>query len=630
MIRLPRLARVAREATPLDATAWHVVVLALLVLAPSQLWLHTSFWTLAPRELPQVLAVVAGYLAFALALHTATDRGRSVGVFTVIAAGVACFAAATAMLATRTDLPLSRGLYAGSSLLGIALAILPYFVARRRHLILGVLAFGVVSALVFGAQHRNDTSTHRRIRGTLYVSDIRYFRRLIPTPGLVRGGGIVSYGSEFLLVNGVGDFYRLRWNQKGDSLLSHPMGLHVPTGHDQMMADLPNPTSAPRLRAAGLIIDSLSNPMRVFVSHMYWDRDDHCITLRVSVTDLDSATLRGSAHGDWKTIYETKPCLKPEGSFEDIEAGGRLAWLPDRTLLLTVGDFGFDGLTSRPLSQLMDNDYGKILRLDLKGGREIYSIGHRNPQGLVVARDGRIWETEHGPQGGDEINLIVKGGNYGWPFATYGTQYGLDYWPLAPNSHDHGKYVEPAHVFVPSVGVSAMIEMSDRQFPRSAGDLYIVSLGGQATNRARVVGDRIIYVRSTSLDRRMRDVTEGSDGRILIWTDEGDVIVLSRADWELTGAEVYATCSSCHEPSEGTSQAAAPTLHGVLGRRVASVPGYQYSAGLKAVGGVWTIERLSSFLMHPAGFAPGTAMRPWGVTEERQRRAIVGYLADLK
>ena len=630
MITLPRLARDEPRASLLHEAAWHAVAITLLLLGPTQLWLRGSFWQLAPKDLPQVLAVAVGYLAFVFVLRIAVDRVRGIGLLAALAWGVACFAAAAVPLALRSDVPFSRGLFVASAVLGTGLALLPYFVTRHRGAVVSGLLVAILAVCVLGAQERHSANSHRRIRGALYVNDVSYFQGLVPKPGKNRGGGIVAYGKGFLLVDGLGGFYRLWWNPKGDSLQSRRLGITVPNARSQMLADFPDSNSVPRLRAADLIIDSLSSPMRVIVSHLYWNHDGRCITIRVSSTDLDSAVLAGSSHNTWRTLYETQPCVEPIGSFDDVEVGGRLAWMPDRSLLLSTGDLGFNGITSPALSQSLDNDYGKILQLDGKGGREIFSIGHRNPQGLVVARNGKIWETEHGPQGGDEINLVVKGGNYGWPYATYGTQYGLDYWPLAPNGRDHGKFTEPAHVFVPSVGVSSMIEMTDRQFPRSSGDLLVLSLGGQQMFRARIVGDRIIYVKPTVLDRRLRDATEGSDGRILMWTDEGDIIVLARAQWELTGNEVYATCASCHEPSMGATQSAAPTLHGIIGRRVASVPGYEYTGGLKAIGGVWTKERLTQFLAHPAAVAHGTLMAPWAVTDERQRTAIVNYLADLK
>ena len=630
MNSIPRLARDGSRASASGRGLWHIIALALLALAPVQLWLKRPVWSLETNQLPQVYAVAIGYLAFVLVLHLASDRPRGINIITALGWGIACFGAAALLVLVRSDLALSRGLYGLCATLGITLAILAYFAVQWRGAVMAVLACIIIGASVLGAQYQPAAVATQRFRGTLYNQQFTYFSNLAGKPGRVHGGGIVPYGKDFLLVNGDGEVFRLWWNQKGDSLQSRTLGLKAPIGHDQLVADLPDSNSVPRLRATDLIIDSLSSPMRLLVAHMYWNHEGRCIALRVSETALDTAAVRQSAIGNWHTLYETKPCLKATGTFDDLEAGGRMAWLPDHTLLLTTGDFGLDGLKSEPLSQQMDNDYGKILHFDATGGHEFYSIGHRNPQGLVVARDGRIWETEHGPQGGDEINLIVKGGNYGWPFVTYGTEYGLDTWPLSPDARDHGKFNEPAHVFVPSVGVSAIIELGDKQFPRYAGDLLALSLRGSTVYRARTRGDRIVYMKPIELDRHMRALAEGSDGRVLIWTDEGDILALSRGNWAFTGAEMYRSCRPCHDVAMGTKHSFAPSLRGVVGRRVASVPDYDYSGGLRNAGGEWTKARLDSFLAQPAAFAPGSPMRQWAVGNAEQRRVLIDYLAELK
>src|SRR5262249_55450968 len=140
---------------------------------------------------------------------------------------------------------------------------------------------------------------------------------------------------------------------------------------------------------------------------------------------------------DWHTVFESRPCLplavERGGSFAGEQIGGNLEALASGQLLLALGDHQFDGwYKTRELIQDPDADYGKTLLIDPQtGARTIFSVGHRNPEGLVVARDGRIWETEHGPQGGDELNLLVAGGNYGWPYRTFGTDYGSVDWPLS-------------------------------------------------------------------------------------------------------------------------------------------------------------------------------------------------------
>jgi cytochrome c2 len=251
-------------------------------------------------------------------------------------------------------------------------------------------------------------------------------------------------------------------------------------------------------------------------------------------------------------------------------------------------------------------------------------MGHRNTQGLTVAPDGRVWSTEHGPQGGDEVNRIVPGGNYGWPLATYGVQYGQDSWPLAAGKRDHGEFIEPALAFVPSIGISNLIAVSGTAFPAWTGDLLVSSLRDASLHRLRTRDDRILYDERIHIGPRIRDIKQGKDGRILLWTDAARILVLSRAAYGSPGERAYAACVGCHGAAlEGTPLG--PPLRGVVGKRVASDPSFTYSPALRQVGGNWTIERLHVFLKNPNGFAEGTSMNFPGVPDSIAFR-LIGYL----
>src|SRR5262249_46684398 len=152
----------------------------------------------------------------------------------------------------------------------------------------------------------------------------------------------------------------------------------------------------------------------------------------------DSSFLTGSRPGlSWQTVFESSPCVAVDipgqpPHFAGIQIGGRLALLSERELLVTLGDNELDGLNS-PISAPHDpkSSYGKTVLIDLQDfSSQNFSIGHRNPEGLYADRSGAIWETEHGPQGGDELNLLQRGSNYGWPLETYGVEYGTHTWPF--------------------------------------------------------------------------------------------------------------------------------------------------------------------------------------------------------
>lgn len=163
--------------------------------------------------------------------------------------------------------------------------------------------------------------------------------------------------------------------------------------------------------------------------------------MRVSSLETTAEALLADATApDWQVVHETRPCLplkERSFPFAGLQNGGRMALLDSRTLLLTVGDHEFDGkYAERVLPLETDNDYGKTLRISLDDGRvELFTIGHRNPQGLSVTADGEVWLTEHGPAGGDELNALVPGGNYGWPLHTYGVDYEEGSRPLQEPDH---------------------------------------------------------------------------------------------------------------------------------------------------------------------------------------------------
>ena len=146
--------------------------------------------------------------------------------------------------------------------------------------------------------------------------------------------------------------------------------------------------------------------------------------------------------------------------------------------MVTVGDHKFDGVNN-PFRAPMDpqTHLGKAVEINLDTKTAtIFSSGLRNPQGLTISTDGLIWETEHGPQGGDELNVLQRGNNYGWPEVTYGVDHGKVPWPLNQVQGRHDKYTKPAYAFVPSIAISSLIETYSDEFPLWKGDLLVTSL----------------------------------------------------------------------------------------------------------------------------------------------------------
>lgn len=140
----------------------------------------------------------------------------------------------------------------------------------------------------------------------------------------------------------------------------------------------------------------------------------------------------------------------------------------------------------------------------------------------------------------------------------------------------------------------------------------------------------MIYVEPIRLDRRIRDLAEGSDGRIVVWTDEGDVLSLALGERALGGEAVFARCRGCHDSVPGGAARTAPELSGIVGKAVASSGGFAYSEALRRVGGVWTAQRLDAFLSDPSAFAPGSRMQQARIENANERAALIRYLQTLE
>ncbi|NBB93484.1 MAG: PQQ-dependent sugar dehydrogenase, partial [Gammaproteobacteria bacterium] len=219
-----------------------------------------------------------------------------------------------------------------------------------------------------------------------------------------------------------------------------------------------------------------------------------------------------------------------------VHYGGRMTFLPDGTLLVSVGD-GFD---FREHAQRLDSHLGKIVRIEADGDvpadnpfvhregalPEIYSWGHRNPQGLVVEPgSGRIWSHEHGPRGGDELNLIEAGANYGWPVVTRGVDYsGARISPY----ESRPEMVGPRLGWTPSIAPAGMSRYQGAMFPDWQGDLLVASLVEKTIRRVRLDRDRIVSDEplGLNLNRRLRDVRVGPDGAVYVLIDEKEGEIL--------------------------------------------------------------------------------------------------------
>lgn len=234
---------------------------------------------------------------------------------------------------------------------------------------------------------------------------------------------------------------------------------------------------------------------------------------------------------DARVIFRAQPAMpsKRLGG----KTGGRIAIAPDGTLFVTIGDRS----DSPPwdVAQRMDTDLGKIIHITPDGAPapdnpflgkpgvlpEIWATGLRSEEGLAFDPRGRLWETEHGPRGGDELNIIEKGKNYGWPVISHGIDYPGT--PIGEGiTHKEGME-EPVYYWDPVIAPSGLAFYTGNLFPQWKNSVFVGGLRGMVLVRLTLVNDKVVSEEPllTELNTRIRDVRVGPDGAVYVLTDSG-------------------------------------------------------------------------------------------------------------
>lgn len=241
-------------------------------------------------------------------------------------------------------------------------------------------------------------------------------------------------------------------------------------------------------------------------------------------TAVARSTLQENALADLKVIFRQQPKFNSAQHF-----GGRLVFTPDGHLFITLGERGRRSQDA----QTLNTHHGKVVRIHPDGSipvdnpfiqdpaalGSIWSYGHRNVQGAALhPQTGQLWTHEHGPQGGDEINIIRPGKNYGWPVITYGEQYGGG----RIGDTARSGLEQPLHYWVPSIAPSGMAFYTADLFPAWRNNLLVGSLKFGQLVRLELNGDNVTHEERIKIGSRVRDVRQGPDGAIYLLTDEDD------------------------------------------------------------------------------------------------------------
>ena len=285
-------------------------------------------------------------------------------------------------------------------------------------------------------------------------------------------------------------------------------------------------------RGQGGLLDVALDPAFATNQLVYWsfsealeDGTNHTAVARGKFVDGAEPRMENA-----QVIYKQAPSMRSNGHF-----GSRLAFGRDGTLFVTQGDRQIEA--GRLLVQQMDKLQGKIVRINSDGSipkdnpfvgtagarPEIWSLGHRNVQAAAInPATGELWEVEHGTRGGDELNIVRKGKNYGWPVTAYGIEYQGK--PITGGITAQDGMEQPAYYWDPVIAPSGMMFYTGNLFPAWRGSLFIGGLATTNLVRLDIKGDRVVSEERLLKDlqpkpERIRDVRQGPEGAIYVLTD---------------------------------------------------------------------------------------------------------------
>jgi len=511
---------------------------------------------------------------------------------------------------------------------------------------------------VFRVFSKEPARRHEKSVETIFLQLEREIG-VVPVERKGTGGGLTSFGDAVLLLTHEGKIFAARSaKQVSATSIETPengYSAYVKAAQSERYRGYEHRFD--RFRYNDILHYSTPGGQGLAVSYTEFDGAGECYRNAVAILALAptvrSAEQIAARKQDWEVVYRARPCLplKKQGyAIEGHMAGGRMAFSAPSTIYLGSGDYHWDALWApQAYAQDPEKEYGKVIAIDLASRKSrIVSRGNRNMQGVVVDSGGQLWVAEHGIRGGDELNRIVEGADYGWPSETLGTLYNR--MPV-PNTRSYGRhetFTAPAFAWLPSVAISSLTLIRGLH-PAWDGDLLLATLKDESLYRIRVEKERVLFSERIRIGSRIRYAHQHTDGRLVLWTDDRELMFLSLskrvAPREFVDAwlaksgkddaqrrrigEALDACLQCHSLEPGV-HAGAPGLAGIYGDRMGATGYGEYSEALRRRSGRWSREELAAFLKDPAAVAPGTRMPNPGISDPAVLAGVIDVLEAVK
>ena len=266
------------------------------------------------------------------------------------------------------------------------------------------------------------------------------------------------------------------------------------------------------------ILTQSSSAVKLLVSYPRLGLERNCVEVVIEQLDFNRLTQKVKRVSNWLI---SKPCV-PISAVQ--HTSGRFAVIDQSSAYVTIGDLGYPQISDRKKR----GDLGSIFKVSAKGAVKI-SQGHRNAQGIVLFNNKDLLAAEHGPRGGDELNLIKAGSDYGWPFVTYGQPYGSGDYVRPTKTGTHAGFVEPLKYWVPSIAPTELV-----QLPKSGwGDWNNQLVLGTLREQVLVfmaIDERFVVTNTVNVDigERIRDLEVLSTGELVATTDSGQLLVINQ------------------------------------------------------------------------------------------------------